>query len=156
MCCVIQDVLSKTKSSKKKTIASWTETNHDAMEISRAFFTEVLVPTVQSSKFQKSVNKVPRKFQKKFQKVPKSSKKFQKCSKKVPKKYPKSSKKNPKKFQNGSKKVPKKFQKNSIFLVRSSCLLVTLITCLKGHKSLRVLYGSVFQKCLLVSELVSE
>ena len=38
MCCVIQDVLSKTKSSKKKTIASWTETNHDAMEISRAFF----------------------------------------------------------------------------------------------------------------------
>ena len=27
------------------------------------------------------------------------------------------------------------------------CLLITLITCLKGHKSLRVLFGSVFQKC---------
>ena len=34
----IQDVLSKTESSKKETIASWTETYHDAMEISRVFF----------------------------------------------------------------------------------------------------------------------
>ena len=37
------------------------------------------------------------------------------------------------------------------FLVRS-CLLITLITCLKGHKSLRVLYSSVFQKCVVLSE----
>ena len=37
-----------------------------------------------------------------------------------------------------------------ILLVRS-CLLITLITCLKGHKSLKVLYGSVFQQCLVVS-----
>ena len=33
-----------------------------------------------------------------------------------------------------------------VFLFVRSCLLVTLITCLKGHKSLRVLFGSVFQK----------
>ena len=33
-----------------------------------------------------------------------------------------------------------------VFLFVRSCLLVTLITCLKGHKSLRVLYGSVFQQ----------
>ena len=31
-----------------------------------------------------------------------------------------------------------------VFLLVKSCLLVTLITYLKGHKSLRVLYGSVF------------
>ena len=43
-----------------------------------------------------------------------------------------------------------------VFFLVGSCLLVTLITCLKGHKSLRVLYGSVFQKCLGVSELVSD
>ena len=41
------------------------------------------------------------------------------------------------------------------FLVRL-CLLITLITCLKGHKSLRVLYGSVFQQCVGVSQLVSD
>ena len=35
-----------------------------------------------------------------------------------------------------------------VFLFVRSCLLITLITCLKGHKSLRVLCGSVFQKCL--------
>ena len=40
------------------------------------------------------------------------------------------------------------------FLVRL-CLLITLITCLKGHKSLRVLYGTVFQKCLGVSDKVT-
>ena len=27
---------------------------------------------------------------------------------------------------------------------------------LKGHKSLRVLYGSVFQQCVVVSQLVSQ
>ena len=32
-----------------------------------------------------------------------------------------------------------------VFLFVRSCLLITLITCLKGHKSLRVLFGSVFQ-----------
>ena len=37
-------------------------------------------------------------------------------------------------------------------LVRS-CLLITVITCLKDHKSLRLLYGSVF---LGVSQLVSD
>ena len=42
-----------------------------------------------------------------------------------------------------------------LFLVRS-CLLITLMKCLKGHKSPRVLYGSVFQKCLVVSELVTD
>ena len=40
------------------------------------------------------------------------------------------------------------FQKSSIFWV-SSCLLITLITCLKGHKSLGVLYVSVFQQCVV-------
>ena len=43
-----------------------------------------------------------------------------------------------------------------VFFLVGSCLLVTLITCLKGHKSLRVLYGSLFQKCLGVSEWVSD
>ena len=38
-----------------------------------------------------------------------------------------------------------------VFLLVRSCLLITLITCLKGHKSLSVLYGSVFQQCLGVS-----
>ena len=38
-----------------------------------------------------------------------------------------------------------------VFLLVRSCLLITLITCLKGHKSLRVLYGSVFQQCVVVS-----
>ena len=38
-----------------------------------------------------------------------------------------------------------------IWFVRS-CLLITLIACLKGHKSLRVLFGSVFQKCLVGSD----
>ena len=32
-----------------------------------------------------------------------------------------------------------------VFLLVRLCLLITLITCLKGHKSLRVLYGSVFK-----------
>ena len=43
-----------------------------------------------------------------------------------------------------------------VFLLVRSSFLITLITCLKGHKSLRVLYGSVFQKCVVVSESVSE
>ena len=34
-------------------------------------------------------------------------------------------------------------------LLVKSCLLVTLITYLKGHKSLRVLYGNVFLKLSL-------
>ena len=38
-----------------------------------------------------------------------------------------------------------------VFLFVRSCLLITLITCLKGHKSLRVLYDSVFQQCLVGS-----
>ena len=29
---------------------------------------------------------------------------------------------------------------------------LTLITCLKGHNSIGVLYGTVFQKCQLVSQ----
>ena len=33
----------------------------------------------------------------------------------------------------------------SFFLVRS-CLLITLIKCLKGHKSLRLLFHCVFKK----------
>ena len=37
----------------------------------------------------------------------------------------------------------------TVFLLVRSCLLITLITCLKGHKSLKVLCGSVFQKCLI-------
>ena len=49
------------------------------------------------------------------------------------------------------KKIEKKL--NSFDQV-ISCLLITLITCLKGHKSLGVLFGSVFQQCL--SEWVSE
>ena len=39
-----------------------------------------------------------------------------------------------------------------VFLLVRPCLLITLITCLKGHNSLRVLYGSVFQKCVVVSQ----
>ena len=35
-----------------------------------------------------------------------------------------------------------------VFLFVRSCLLITLITCLKGHKSLRVLFCSVFQQWL--------
>ena len=37
-----------------------------------------------------------------------------------------------------------------------SCLLITLVTCLKGHKSLRVLFCSLFQKWQSVSQSVSE
>ena len=37
------------------------------------------------------------------------------------------------------------------FLLVRSCLLITLITCLKGHKYLRVLYGCVCQQCAVVS-----
>ena len=33
-----------------------------------------------------------------------------------------------------------------------SCLFITLITCLEGHKSLRVLYGSVFQQYVCSSD----
>ena len=33
-----------------------------------------------------------------------------------------------------------------VFLLVRSCPFIALITCLKGHKSLRVLYGSVFQQ----------
>ena len=47
------------------------------------------------------------------------------------------------------------FRKSEIFQVRS-CLLVALITCLKGHKSLRVLCGSVFQQWLVRMESVSQ
>ena len=32
-----------------------------------------------------------------------------------------------------------------VFLLFKACLLITLITYLKGHKSLRVLFGSVFK-----------
>jgi len=49
------------------------------------------------------------------------------------------------------KKVKKKLEtKVNNFCQVVSCLLVTLITCLKGHKSLEVLY--VFQQCVVVSE----
>ena len=34
-----------------------------------------------------------------------------------------------------------------VMLLVRSCLLIALIICLKGHKFLRVLYGSVFQQC---------
>merc|ERR1712175_2784 len=106
---------------KKKSVSQMSQ-------ISRIVFVIVFVP----KKFRRSSKKVPKKFQKSFKKVPE---KFQKSSKKVPKKFQKSSKK-------VSKKVSKKFQKVpkiSTFLVRS-CLLITLITCPKGHRSLRVLY----------------
>ena len=43
-----------------------------------------------------------------------------------------------------------------VFLLVRSCLLITLITCLKGHKSLRVLCDSVFQQCVVVSQSVSD
>ena len=43
-----------------------------------------------------------------------------------------------------------------VFLFVRSCLLITLVTCLKGHKSLRVLFGSVFQNRQSVSQWVSE
>ena len=36
-----------------------------------------------------------------------------------------------------------------------SCLLITLIKCLKGHKSFGVLHGGVFHKCVRVSEWVT-
>ena len=42
------------------------------------------------------------------------------------------------------------------FFLVMSCLLITLVTCLKGHKSLRVLFGSVFQNRQSVSEWVSQ
>ena len=32
-----------------------------------------------------------------------------------------------------------------VFLLVRSCPFIALITCLKGHKSLRVLFGSVFK-----------
>ena len=44
----------------------------------------------------------------------------------------------------------------SVFLLVMSCLLITLITSPNGHKSLRVLYGSVFQQWLVVSQLLSD
>ena len=34
-----------------------------------------------------------------------------------------------------------------VILLFKSCLVIALITCLKGHKSLRVLYCCVFQQC---------
>ena len=43
-----------------------------------------------------------------------------------------------------------------VFLLVRYCLLITLITCLKGQKSLRVLYDGVFQQCVVVSQLVSD
>ena len=43
-----------------------------------------------------------------------------------------------------------------VFLLFNSCLLIALITCLKGHKSLRVLYGSVFQQCVVGREVGRE
>merc|ERR1712208_279223 len=43
-----------------------------------------------------------------------------------------------------------------VFFLVGSCLLITLITSLKGHKSLRVFYCSIFQKCLLVSQSGSD
>ena len=39
------------------------------------------------------------------------------------------------------------FSKCHCFLLVMSSLPFTLITCIKGYKSLRVLYGSVFQQC---------
>ena len=36
-----------------------------------------------------------------------------------------------------------------VFLLDISCLFIILIKCLKGHKSLRVLYNSVFQEYLV-------
>ena len=55
-----------------------------------------------------------------------------------------------------SENFPKiwKFSEN-LKMVRS-CLLITLVTCLKGHKSLRVLFGSVFQQWQWLSEWVNE
>ena len=42
-----------------------------------------------------------------------------------------------------------------ILLVRL-CLLITLIACLRGNQSLRVLYDSVFQQYVVVSKSVSQ
>ena len=40
-------------------------------------------------------------------------------------------------------------------MVIKNCLLVTLIICLKGHMSLGVLYDSVLQQWLSVSQSVT-
>ena len=70
-------------------------------------------------------------------------KKIQRSSKEVPKKFQRSSKEVPKNFQKTSKKLPKKSSRKSSKLSKKivrSCLLITLIKCLKGHRSL----GSLF------------
>ena len=68
---------------------------------------------------------------------------FQRNSKKVPKKFKK-------KFKKSSNKVPKKVQ--SCQKIVGSCLLITLIKCLKGHRSL----GSLMSKVLLLKSTVSQ
>ena len=42
-----------------------------------------------------------------------------------------------------------------VFLLFNSCLLIALITCLKGHKSLGLFFGSVFQQCVVGREVVT-
>ena len=44
---------------------------------------------------------------------------------------------------------------SNIFVFVFFIVFVSVITCLKGRKSLRVLYGSVFQQCVVVSQSVS-
>ena len=43
-----------------------------------------------------------------------------------------------------------------VFLLFNSCLLIALITCLKGHKSLGLFFGSVFQQCVVGREVGRE
>ena len=113
-------------------------------------------------KLQRSSKEVPQKFQRRSKEDPNkfwiSSKEVPRGSKKVPKKFQKSFKKVPKKFQKSSKKdknVSKKFQKSFNKLLKKvqscqkivrSCLLITLIKCLKGHKSLGSLFVCQNQK----------
>ena len=55
---------------------------------------------------------------------------------------------------------PKDFWKSELFSKNCKsvmlCLLVTLVTCLKGHKSLRVLCASVFQQSGVRSQSVTD
>ena len=53
--------------------------------------------------------------------------------------------KNMKSFQK-YENFPKIWKVSENLKLGRSCLLITLITCLEGHKSLRVLFGSVFSK----------
>ena len=97
-------------------------------------------------RFTLNCQEVPKRFQRSSKEVPHN---FQRSSKK-------SSKKVPKKFKKSSKKVQKKVQ--SCQKIVRSCLLITLIKCLKGHRSLGSLFDVKSKSTLSesVSESVSE